>query len=66
MSIGHVNLRLDEIPSEFELKTWTANALTIDFLTPDQAAILDTQEIGENTVLAMFANRKKLVAWQSQ
>ena len=58
LSIGHVNIVLDDIPSEFELKTWTAGPVVIDFLTPEKAAMLQTQTIEENTVLAMYLNNR--------
>ncbi|MET3108291.1 tetratricopeptide (TPR) repeat protein [Oxalobacteraceae bacterium GrIS 2.11] len=58
MSIGHVNLMLVGIPSEFELTTWTANPMVVDFLPLDSANVLDSVEIEENTVLAMFANNR--------
>lgn len=58
MSIGHVNLVLDELPSEFEMKTWSALPVVIDFLPPDKAAVLNTRPIDESTVLAMFLNNR--------
>jgi Tfp pilus assembly protein PilF len=58
MAIGHVNIVLEELPSEFELRTWTAEPIIVDFLTPEKAALLDTEAIEENTVLAMFLNNR--------
>ena len=58
MAIGHVNIVLDELPREFELTTWTASPVIVDFLTSDKAATLQTQIIEENTVLAMYLNNR--------
>jgi len=58
MSIGHVNLVLEKVPSEFELQTWTSTPVVIDFLPPEQAQVLNTIEISENTVLAMYLNNR--------
>jgi tetratricopeptide (TPR) repeat protein len=58
MAIGHVNIVLDELAPEFERRTWNANAIIIDFLTPEKAAMLKTEEVEENTVLAMYLNNR--------
>jgi Tfp pilus assembly protein PilF len=58
MSIGHVNLVLEELPSEFEMATWSADPLVVDFLPPDKASVLMTRAIDESTVLAMFLNNR--------
>lgn len=57
-SIGHVNLVLEKVPSEFELQTYSTTPLVVDFLPPDDAKVLNTIEIEENTVLAMFLNNR--------
>jgi len=58
MSIGHVNIVLETMPNELEYKTWVSDAMVIDFLTPDKAAMLDTEPIEENTILAMYLNNR--------
>jgi tetratricopeptide (TPR) repeat protein len=58
MAIGHVNLVLEEIPREFELVSWSAYPVVVDFTPPDQESVLDVQTINENTVLAMYMNNR--------
>jgi len=58
MSVGHVNLALESIPNQFELHTFSPYSVVVDFLPPDKAYVLDTIEISEQTVLAMFANNR--------
>lgn len=60
MSINHVNIVLEEVPSEFELSTWTSTPLIVDFLVPDIAAKLDTIDIDERTVLSMYMNNRSV------
>jgi len=54
---GHVNVtlgqRLVDLRSSRDMST-----LTIDFLPPEQIAGLRTHEIGEDTVVAMYANNR--------
>lgn len=58
MSIGHVNIVLENIPKEFELNTWVAEAMVVDFLEPNKAATLESVQIEENTILAMYLNNR--------
>jgi len=58
MSIGHVNIVLENISNELEFKTWVSDAMVVDFLTPDKAAMLETEQIDENTILAMYLNNR--------
>jgi tetratricopeptide (TPR) repeat protein len=58
VSIGHVNLVMDQVPSEIEWKSWSAAPLVVDFLPPDQASVLETHLIEEETVLAMYLNNR--------
>ncbi len=60
MTIDHVNLVLEEIPSEFDLHTYTANPIIVDFLVPDIAARLESRPIEENTILAMYLNNRSI------
>ncbi|HXA47335.1 MAG TPA: hypothetical protein VNW52_06880, partial [Burkholderiaceae bacterium] len=58
VSIGHVNLVMDQVPAEFEWKSWSAAPYVIDFLPPDKANVLETRLISEETVLAMYSNNR--------
>jgi len=60
MAIGHVNIVLESIANELEFKTWVSDAIVVDFLTPDKAAMLETVEIEENTILAMYLNNRSV------
>ncbi|WP_165794969.1 tetratricopeptide repeat protein [Solimicrobium silvestre] len=58
VAVGHVNLLMDEIPKESNMKTVATQAMLIDFLPPEQANVLVTREIEEKTVLAMYLNNR--------
>ena len=54
---GHVNVTIGH--SGMDPATWrTPHSLTVDFLPPQDLLGLRTHEIGERTVLAMFANNR--------
>jgi hypothetical protein len=58
VSIGHVNLVMDQVPADFEWTNWSATPLVVDFLPPEKANVLETRLISEETVLAMYLNNR--------
>lgn len=58
ISMGHVNLRLEN-PSDRMVFPYTArNPIVVDFTPPENANLSRTRQIGERTLLAMFLNNR--------
>lgn len=58
ISIGHVNLQLEERRDPVGFVTSTSGPMVVDFLPPRDARLLLTREINENTVVAMYLNNR--------
>lgn len=60
LTVGHVNLRLEDRPAALQ-GGWSRSAATvIDFLPPADAARLETRPIDEATVIAMYMNNRSV------
>ena len=58
ISIGHVNLLLEERPEAIGFVASTTRPMIVDFLPPRDARMLVTRQIEENTVIAMYLNNR--------
>ena len=58
ISIGHVNLSLDERRDSVSSYLINAGPMVIDFLPPRDARLLPTRRIDERTVIAMYLNNR--------
>lgn len=58
IGIGHVNLVLEERLEPTGFITTTMGPMVVDFLPPRDARQLNTREIGERTVVAMYLNNR--------
>ena len=58
LSVGHVNVVLEERPSAPWARFISTPALVVDFMPSSDAARLRSRNIEERTVLAMFANNR--------
>ncbi len=57
IGIGHVNLVLEDSQPRLGI-AFAQRALIVDFLPPRDAAVLDTREVDEPTVIAMYLNNR--------
>ena len=62
ISIGHVNLTLDDRMQRLGVVTTERDPWTIDFLPSHDARALRTRSVQENTVVAMFLNNRAVEA----
>ncbi len=58
ISIGHVNLLLEERIEPIGFFSSTTGAMVVDFLPPRDARMLQTRQIEERTVVAMYLNNR--------
>ncbi|MEP7100940.1 MAG: tetratricopeptide repeat protein [Burkholderiales bacterium] len=58
ISIGHVNLLLEERLEPVGFFATTTGPMVVDFLPPIDARMLVTRQIEENTVVAMYLNNR--------
>lgn len=63
VTIGHVNLELNEPSYDLQSKTRFPAPLIVDFLPSKQASVLRSTVIEEKTVLAMFLNNRSVEAY---
>ena len=58
LAVGHVNLKLGGRPSQFGSGSVERDSMTIDFLPSRSAQALNTREVQEHTIVAMYLNNR--------
>ena len=62
ISIGHVNLTLDDRMNQIGMRTTERDPWTIDFMPPRDGRVWRVRMVDENTVVAMFLNNRAVEA----
>ena len=62
LSVGHVNLKLGDRPSQFGVGLMERDSMTIDFMPSPNVRALRTREIQEHTIVAMYLNNRAVEA----